>query len=320
MTTHKLIANLDELFAYTAAVIEGAEDYKPIQITATSLAIPLRICGPGWDGRIDTRVARYVIDLQSSADDLLQDCGYDIDIKGKPQVHASIKNGSTELVPDLIEVVKVALTNMTPEQTFILLSSGLAAITGLTLISRILTHRSENQALSTHEETKRQMLDVISKQLDERQMASYEKPTRSLVTRAASADDRLLLEGEKIDITEARKMFPRQKKSEQTTSYADGEYLLTKIDYSLGELLLFISQNGHEIKAFTSQLSEEDQDKLFQEIATRQKTEALPLPISLQLNVHHTTRKFKYGSVIGIGKPRQEKQQNSLADIFSKFL
>lgn len=319
MTTPKLIANLDELFAYAAAVIEGKEEYKPVQITATSLAVPLRICGPGWDGRIDTRVARYVIDLQSSSDDLLQDCGYDLGEKEKPKVRAGIKKGSSEIIPDLIDVAKFAIHNMTPHDTFIVMVSGLAAISGLTLVSKLLAHRSETQTLNIHEETKRQMLDVITKQLDERQLSDYEKPTRALITKRTNSSDKLLLEGEHIDVEEARKMFPRIKRSEKTTSYADGKYLLTKIDYSLGEMLLYLSQGEHEIKAFTSQLSDEDQDRLFRDVAQRQKNESLPLHISLQLNVHHTARKFNHGSVIGIGAPRPEKPHLSLSDIFLKF-
>lgn len=318
--SRKEITNLDELFAYAVAVHRGESEFKPINIKATNLSFSIKICGEGWDERIDARTARYIMDMQAACDELMEECGLTKEPADRPLIKASINKGSTKIVADLISVVKGLNMALSPDQYFIVIISAIAAMVGTPVLLRLIDRRSKERELTQHEITKRDAIAGLVNMAKESglQTQQYEKPLRTLIMKGIGENDVISLDGEKAKAEEARQLFPRKERSTTSTSYADGEYLLHAINYTADDQpVLLLSRDGMEIKAYTSQLSDDDANNLFMDIVTRQRTEALPISIELQINIHHTARKIKYGSVVGVGPQREGKEHKHLREIIN---
>ena len=67
----KVISSMDELFIYAQEVSMGAE-LLPIKLDG-AFTVSLHIQGRTWDKRIDRRTAQYVISLQNTFDELLEE-------------------------------------------------------------------------------------------------------------------------------------------------------------------------------------------------------------------------------------------------------
>ena len=150
----------------------------------------------------------------------------------------------------------------------------------------------------------------------ESEYASYERPIKLLVSSMSDSD--VIFFGDESSAStkdEARNALPRRQRSSEKTTYTDGTYTLNAIDYSQGELILLLEQDGVTIKGYTSQLSDEDAARLFEEVHARQLAEDLPLSLVVQINVKHTAKRIKHGSIVGFGRVREEKEHSRLASL-----
>lgn len=319
------VRSVEELVEYASDVLANRRPYEPVTIATDTLTFQATIRGEGWDKRVDARLAKYVLSLQEAMDDLLADHGIDAYNETPPRVRVEVKEGSSNPWADVADFAKALITPMTPEQRFIAVVIAIAASAGYFYLARWLKHREQLSAdkkgveeLSLHEKTKLETLRVLQAVAENNpeKFVGYERPPRTLVN-MMDEDDEIAFEGsEPIAKTEARKVAPKRlPRSEEKTSYADGDYFLKAINYTEGEPVLIISQNGQDVKAYISALDEADSKELLDNIGERQLTEELPLAISVQVNVRHTARRIKYASIVGVGAPRTDRDHLALSDI-----
>lgn len=315
----KRINSIDELIEYTSSILSKDIDFQPVDIVANKITFDIKINGDDWSKLVDIRHAKYITSLQECVNDLLEDfCDKEIDEDLKI-VKVDIQEGSSIMLPDITEIIKSVVTPMTPESTFISVVLAILSFTGFFAWKRWVDYKQDESGLLEHEKTKRTMMDVIIAERNRRdsEFSPYERPIKTLVNTLDDEDTISFPGSTEIAATkeEAKMALPKRKRSEEKTSYADGEYVLNSIDYSQGELLLFLSQDGQSIKAYTSQLSDDDAKALFDDISIRQRNEELPFSLVLQINIKHTAKKIKSGSIVGVGKIRDDKNHAKVSTL-----
>lgn len=318
------INSFDDLVAYASAVITKSVEYEPPTFSATSITFTVRVHGEDWSKSVDVRHARYIIALQESVDDIIAEY-VEGDSCTQLLVRSEISDGSSDFKTELLDFLQKIVTPMTPESTFISIMTAIVCATGYFVYSRSLDHKialanmaGSTAALAEHEKTKQAMLGAFAgeRAMRESEYASYERPIKLLVSSMSDSD--VIFFGDESSAStkdEARNALPRRQRSSEKTTYADGTYTLNAIDYSQWELILLLEQDGVTIKGYTSQLSDEDAARLFEEVHARQLAEDLPLSLVVQINVKHTAKRIKHGSIVGFGRVREEKEHSRLASL-----
>jgi hypothetical protein len=317
------INTLDELIVYAGDVVSKRKKYEAIELKSVDLSFTARIEGDGWGRRVDARLARYLLSLQDSFDDLLDEFGPEEYPVNPPRVLMEVKEGSSLPEVDISSVLSAVVTNMTPENTFISTMVAIAAATGGYVWARWRTSKeamANNEErvkhLEMHEKTKLEAINALRSvaETNAEKFQIYEKPAKVLVSTMEKDDVISFAGGDEMEKEEARRAMPKRlPRAEKQTTYADGEYVLDDINYSHGEVVLLLSQDGIPVKAHTTQLSNEDSDALFSDIYKRQAVDELPLSVKIQMNIHHTSRKIQYGSIVGVGEPRDGKVSKKIS-------
>lgn len=322
------IHSLDELIVYAGDVLSKKRAYEPIEFDHAELKFSARIEGEGWGKRVDARLAKYLLSLQDSFDDLLEEVGPDEYPERPPRVLMEVKEGSSIPDIDISGIAQAIFTNMTPENTFITTIVAIAAASGAYVWARwrksketLADSEERVKQLEIHEKTKLEAINALRVVAENNaaRYQPYEKPAKVLVSTMEEDDVVSFSDGDEMDKEEARKSMPKRlPRTEAQTTYADGEYTLEDINYTQGEVMLVLSQDGVPIKAHTNQLSNDDAEKLFTDIQKRQLSEDVPLSIDIQMNVHHTSRRINFGSIVGVGNPREDKFSKRLSSIVSR--
>lgn len=340
------IHSLEELFIYASKVANNEVEFEqPILLGKNEdYAISLHIDGKNWDKRIDVRIAKYIINLQNSINTLIKDFSfqnenYSFDIK------VEAKEGSNIPYTEIKDLIIYLINKLPPTMTFISIITSIAAISGCFIFSRY-NRRKEREAelnadtsqhkqntevamkaLDTatqlskqHSEIALKALDVLQTMADNspEKYAGYEKPVRSLINSLDDNDEIGISDYPMMSAIEAKKSGPkRMPRSEEKTSYADGEYLILNQNDSQGEPIFTISSDDIDVTGYISALDEIDQRNFIKEIDHKRVTTPLPISINLQVNIIHTKRKIKYASIIGIGNPRPDKNHKKLSEILN---
>lgn len=322
------IHSLEELFDYASKVINNEAVYEPIQIIGneSDYAISLHIDGENWDKRIDARIAKYIINLQNSVDTLIEEYStqneeYFFDVK------VEAKEGSNIPYAEIKDIFIHLINNMTPEQTFISIITAIAGLSGCFFWSRYNKRKEREAELSATTSQTRQNTEVALKALDILQakadsspekFAGYERPVKSLINSLDSNDEIGISDYPMMPVKEAKKAGPkRMPRSEERTSYADGEYYLLEQNDAQGEAIFTISADGIDVDCYISALDETDQRNFIEAINQKRLDEPLPISVNLQVNIAHTNKKIKYASIIGIGEPRTDKNIKKLSEILN---
>lgn len=298
------LRTLEELFVYGAKVISGDVEYEPIEFIGESVDFNIIVRGDSWNRKLDVRSARYILQLTEVLKDIAEDIGVEID-PSCLLVKIDLREGSGDWLGDLKEFAKSTFTPMTPKQTFITLILAMGCATAYFVHGNV----AKVQELEAHERTKIEAIQALRNVAEENRSvySYYEKPVKNLVN-SLGKDDTLQIAGsEEIGKQEAKKALLKQVRSRESTTYADGEYVLTDINYKQGELIIFIEQDGIPVKAYTSQLSDEDKAALFDAVKVKQFEEDLPFTMNFQINIHYTQKRILFGSIIGLGGPRADR-------------
>ena len=149
------------------------------------------------------------------------------------------------------------------------------------------------------------------------QFSGYETPIRK-TAKTMEDSDTMSVEGipDKIPADMVRKCGPRRApRSEETVTYAYGSFIVNSRRYDEGEVVLELMQGSTTIKAYLSQLDENDLSNFIASLDRHEKEDELPFSMDLQINVIHTKRKLKNAFIIGEGLPRKGKKCIPLNDI-----
>lgn len=318
---HKNIASIEELLQYTANLLQKTEEFKPVIFTGDDFTFTIRIEGESWDEFIDYRHAKYITAFQKTFNKAIEQLDFDSIPAEDCIVRFQVSNGSSLINIEFGEILKELAKNMTGTQSVIAVGIVVAGIAGYLIWAKYLETKQATEALTQHEQTKRELIQPLVSEYREN-LPDYiftEAPSRALAN-TLSSDDLISVGKDSVFISKKqfKQSLSKEEKSLEFTSYCDGDYLLIKKDYSLGELIFQMSKDGLPIKIFTSILSSEDQEKLANTIAQRELTEDMPFTLSLQVNVRHTDKKIEDGYIIGLGAPRSDKHKTPLTDLTTK--
>lgn len=319
MSNYKTIASLEDLFVYVNELEQGAE-FQPIKLTG-KISLALHIEGQSWDGRLDKRTAQYVVDLQKTFEQFFEEytseeAPHDLLIK------VGSRQGSWESFADITQFMNILVGKMTDEQSFYLLAYAITLIGGYKIFKRFMD-RKENAEI---EQERNRTLQAAFQALEKRvgyaaeTMTNYERPVRSLVKTLDDNDTITIGEtAERMPAYEAKTCGPkRAPRSEETLTYADGNYTVNAKCYDEGEVVLELEQGGQTIKAYLSLFDEQDRKEFRESLNQHEQEDALPFSIDLQLNVYHTKRRLKYAVVVKEGAPREGKNCKPLSQIIEK--
>lgn len=339
----KTIKSLDELFFYAQEA--ATKDNLPTIKLEGKFTIELHIEGATWDRRIDSRSAQYIISLQNTLDDLLDEFAPEAN-KKELLVKMENRDGSFLSSVDITRVLESMVSKLNSGDIFILAMTAIAAIGGYFMWSRYLERKSKieleqerTKQITVQEETRRKEAEEATRQEEIRQeylqktislfqshadanperFASYERPIRT-ITKALDAKDTIQVNTMKdiIPAETAKKCGPRRApRSEETITYADGSYIVNSRRYDEGEVVLELEQNDITIKGYLWQLDDDDRTDFISLLDEYEKNAALPFSMDLQLNVAHTRRKLKHAVIIGQGAPRAGKVCKPLNQILN---
>ncbi len=219
---------------------------------------------------------------------------------------------------------------MTDTEIFMSVVTAIGAIAGVVMWSRY-QKRKEKEA---EEKTRQMEIDTSSRReqdflqlsymamqalADSRpdQFSGYETPIRKIAKTMENSDTMSVEDiPDKIPADMVRKCGPRRApRSEEIVTYADGSFIVNSRRYDEGEIVLELMQGSTSIKAYLSQLDENDLSNFIASVDRHEKEDELPFSLDLQLNVIHTKRKLKHAVVIGEGLPREGKKCIPLDDI-----
>lgn len=335
--TVKEVQNLNDLFIYAAEVTRKEVTYEPISITGENFAISLHIEGPTWDKRVDPRIAKYVLLLQNSFDDLLAEYSDSATYEETPpMVKMEARDGSSLPWTEISKFLKHVLTPMTPEKTFIAVLVAIGAISGAYYVHRFCQWREtvrdseKNEYLGemrlremeAREKTLQVAIDALAAraQAEPEKFTSYERPVRHIVRTLEERDTLQIGHSQPIPADIVKQLNPKRlPRSEEQLTYGDGAYILKKRNYEEGELVLELSQGDIDIKAYLWQLDEADAKNFVDALNDREQQENLPLTLDLQINLIHTARRLKYGVILGMGDPRKGKVCKTLETLVAGF-
>lgn len=337
----KVISSMDELFIYAQEVSMGAE-LLPIKLDG-SFTVSLHIQGRTWDKRIDSRTAQYVISLQNAFDELLEEFAPETE-KKELLVKVDNKEGSWASFADVSPHIGTLVGNMTDTQSFIAIMTGIAAAAGCFMWSRYQGRKTKveleaerTKQADAQEETRQKEEEERTKQealrqetlkeainalrsnadADPERFASYERPPRT-IAKTLEEDDTVQVNQmpDEIPAEEAKKCGPRRApRSEETITYADGNYVVNSRRYDEGEVVLELEQGGITIKGYLTQFDDGDRAKFIESLDRHEKEETLPFSMDLQVNVAHTRKKLKHAVILGEGAPREGKSCKPLNQI-----
>lgn len=146
--------------------------------------------------------------------------------------------------------------------------------------------------------------------------AVYERPLRTIIKNMDEGDTMQVHQlADNISAKDAKHCGPRRApRSEESVTYADGSYVVNRLSFTEGEIVLELEQGGTTIKGYLTQLDQDDRSSFLKSL-DRYKEEELPFSMDLQLNVIHTSKKLKYASILGEGAPREGKHCKQLSQI-----
>lgn len=322
------INSLEELFEYASKVANNEVEYEPVTLGGRDedFAISLHIDGENWDKRIDARIAKYVINLQNSIDTLIEEySNQDEDYSFEVKVEA--KEGSNIPYTEIKDFLTHFVSDMTPELKFVSIIVSIVALSGCYIWNRYNKRKEREAELNAttsqagqNTEVALKALDILQKVADSspEKYAGYEKPVKSLINSLDNNDEIGVSNYPMMPVQEAKKAGPkRMPRSEEKTSYADGEYLLLEQNDAQGEPIFTISADGIDVNCYISTLDETDQRKFIEEINKKRLNEPLPISVNLQVNITHTNKKIKYAYIIGIGEARADKNIKKLSEILN---
>lgn len=324
MVESKKITSLEELFVYANAVHEGKEDFKQIEIT-DRLKSSLHVIGKSWDAKVDKRIASYVLSMQSTLDDIANE--YAPDVKDKlPFIKIEMKEGSTIAECDLTEIIKAVIEKMDSGDILWSIAIALFCYTGKAMWNRYQERKEkkdckqeETIAEIARQDTLRVVFDTLRKIVDDdpNRFASYERPIKNIVGKMTTGDSiKLDISTEAISFEDIKHCYPkRPTKNEEQTTYADGIYTIKSRNYDEGNIVLELEQENVLVKGYLWQLDETDLASFIDSLNHLEKTAELPFEMNLQINIIHTSKRIKYGIIIGEGLPRVGKKCVKLTDI-----
>lgn len=342
-----VINSLDQLIEHAVLVAKGEADWEGVDLAPGCATIPVKVCGAGWDHKIDARGAKFIELLQNKLDIFYAAHPNQLP-KFAPLLKVEVREGSNELWAFFEPFVSEAVSKLSAEQLVELLKYGLLCGTGLwgylatvRTVGEGLAHKRETKAEAekhaaelaartekeaVEEARQAQILEVLGKAVDkigsvspsDRQRESdYTQPIRDY-TKHLAPTDRLSIAGvPPVKVERAREFYKarRRPRSSIRWSGCDGVYNCTGLDLAQRVPRLKIEQDGFPVLAQLGRLSEDESRSLIEKIKERIEQRQMPFRLNLQINVYFNDSGLQYVTVVGVGLQREKLHPHRIVDI-----
>ena len=267
----------------------------------------IKLEGEDWDGRIDTVLAKLLIDIEVAVKSSFRDYGYQNEINElldeikHIKVKAVVNFGCTDYKIFFGWIERVLKTMKTEKSKLIALGLISATIMGI-----ILGHT----AINTHERIITKAKDEETKQLMAKALvdvAKYENKLTSPVRYFAGRlkkDDRVHFEEATDSLTkdQIKNMFGEIEPDFRTTVNVDGQYIVRKVDLKVDEATFDVE--GQLIRASMKTLEDSGRKHIADLVGDGINHREAPA-IDLKVSLHIEGSKTEI-YIIGIGAPRKE--------------
>ncbi len=304
-----------QLLDYAFDLLDRTKTIEPAEIKG-GLDFTIKIKGKSWDGFIDWRLAKFILDMQKAVNKIFKDSGLELsqEEKNALAIKFKISEGCSLIEIKPGKAIQALLDKMTGKQKTALGIILILAVTSYLTYGRFIDYKSQIESKTQDEITKRELIQLsreVSSRLDD-----YEKPMRRLVAKL-NDNDTIIISSRNVELTkeQLKKDYPHKPKSIPKTVYIDGTYVVTSIRYPGDSVRITIESGANRIDCGVA-LSEEDLASLYEK-AKEQHHEGCEFEMPLKITAKFSkTGGIKDAVIFGLGAPR-DKSIN-LTKLYSK--
>ncbi|MCI6540621.1 MAG: hypothetical protein MR460_10865 [Bilophila wadsworthia] len=307
-----IIDSNEDFIQFCVDILTNKEYDENIKINFSALNFIVEISDTTWDGRVDYRGAKYITALQDSIFEITQLIYEKYDIsKDDILVKVAVSEGCNLNDVDWKLILEWA-KDMSEWKKFALLGLALFLMSGLPSKALDQYYAAEKQILEYQQqemEEKGNQQELERRHERDKMLLTAirnegQKPTRVLAG-LVNKDASITYDNEEaISQKQLKDMLPPSTRSGSRITYCDGEYTIKKKEYTSGEIIISMEKDDTVIKA-RIELSDDDKKKLLDSIHEKELSDELPFSMTLQVNVTHTDKMIKYGTIIGFDEPRK---------------
>lgn len=272
-----------------------------VPVIDPDLILVIKLKGRSWDGLVDVRVARYVLELQAAIDRARREASPDQ--TDRPLIKVQVRDGSTDLAARALELFNNLVGTMTDTQKFVIALSVIGVVFGHYSLKAILAHFDTRQRRQLDSTQGTHTVDELNKTLRFAiEKIDAEKPVRTLIHGMQSADT-ITLPAQPAPLTkeEAKERYPRKPRVTPIDVVIDAEYHVESVALQQ-PVKLSLQIGDHEFRATLSPLlNTDDQAAFLAKVKTALET-ATSVRVPLQINAKVNDDGVIAAVIVGIGK------------------
>lgn len=298
------ISTYEELLDYAFDLLDKSKSIELAEIKG-GLDCSIKIKGNTWDGFIDWRIARFVLDMQEAVNKAFKEAGIDLSREELESlaVKFKISKGCSLIEISPGKAVQALLSNMTGAQKTALGIVFILAATAYLTHGQYLAYK-EKVEMKIHDESTKKELIALNKEVLAH-FDDYEKPTRGLLAKLHD-DDILIISSRNLELSkeQLKEDYPRKQRSKPATIYLDDTYIVHSIKYPGDSVRIVIEQGTHRVDCGVA-LSDEDLALLYNK-AKEQHGEGEEFEMPLKITAKFTKGGgVKEAVIYGLGEPRE---------------
>lgn len=304
------IASLDDIPRAVEALLDHPEDSSILEPGECRITIKLQ--GDSWDGLVDVRVARFVVEVQKAVDRFRRECG--IEGAERPLVKVKVKDGSTDIEAELIQTLQNLVTNMSPNQTFIVALSIVAGLFGYWSVKSLFEmldkrHQRalEKQGEDAAAQAKAKEIEVFNETIKFAiTKIDPERPARTLIS-SMNERDQIQLPGaaESMNREQVKTIYPRKPRTNPIQLLIDDNYHVTALGLE-NPVKFTLSRGDTSFKAdLGNKVSEDDKVAFLTKTKSAFDT-GTQVRVALHIDAMVGDRGIHSATIVAIGHPPRE--------------
>lgn len=302
----------------TSAELEAAfEAYLSDPATAivptieSGCILTVKLDGPDWDGTVDARIAKYVIEAQEAYERVAKKTGL---LSDKRQyIQLKIQPGCTDGSIDVLSVLTPYLNQMTSAQIFWLFITGVLSFAGYHTWRRAMEAREARikSEENRHSITAMQELSLAAiKSVSElNREADTEKPIRALARRLDESS-RVTLGGDGVrrDADSVKDLLTPRRRSAVESIMVDDCYTAIELVINDRRESVTLTRDGLSFPASFRDLSSSDHELLMHEL--RHLNSGTGVRITVSVDAEYNDRGIQNARIVAINQPPREGSES----------
>lgn len=313
-----IINSFNELLQAGVDAIAEKIDPKDISFS-DDFVIQIKIQGESWDGAIDYRGAKFIIDLQRAVIRSYNEIN-DTDIHPRilndlVTVKVRVREGSSIYEILIDKFFNIVVSNMTGPEILLMFGITAACATGYLTKRLVLQHKERLAQMNHTQELADRLSGTIDKALDIIERKNIDAPPKKLIGRL-SENDLIQLPGrEPLPPDQAKELYPKKQPPRISDGFFDDNFKVLEINTEKRPILLKLDKEGYKFWA-EARIEPEDVERLSDNFKTAVNNNQ-DLTIDLHLYISFDDKKIKDASIQEIGPPRENTKRFS--DLITNF-